>query len=42
MTKFHPKPHAVNEFMCIDDQPDYEWKWVVLPSRSGIQVFQGN
>lgn len=40
MTKFHPKPHAVNEFMCIDDQPDYEWKWVVLPSRSGIQVFQ--
>lgn len=40
MTKFHPKPHAVNEFMSLDDQPDYAWKWVVLPSRSGIQVFQ--
>ena len=41
MTKFHPKPHA----MCMmdmmgDDQPDLGWKWVVLPSRSGIEVFQ--
>jgi len=41
MTKFHPKPHAVSSFMSLgDDQPDYAWKWVVLPSRSGIQVFR--
>lgn len=41
MTKFHPKPHAVSEFMSLDDEePDLAWKWVVLPSRSGIQVFQ--
>ena len=42
MTKFHPKPHAVSEYMSLDDQPDYAWKWVVLPSRSGIQVFQAS
>lgn len=42
MTKFHPKPHAVSEYMTLDDQPDYAWKWVVLPSRSGIQVFQAS
>ena len=40
MTKFHP--HAVSAFMSLDEQPDYGWKWVVLPSRSGIQVFQAS
>lgn len=42
-TKFHPKPHVVREFMSLDDgEQDLGWKWVVLPSRSGIQVFQAS
>ena len=41
MTKFHPKPHVVSEFMSLDDEEsDLALKWVVLPSRSGIEVFQ--
>lgn len=41
MTKFHPKPHTVSAFMSLDDeQSDLALKWVVLPSRSGIEVFQ--
>ena len=39
MTKFHPKPHAMC-MMSLDDGPDLACKWVVLPSRSGIQVFR--
>lgn len=41
MTKFHPKPHAVSEFMSLgDDQSDLALKWVVLPTRGGIEVTQ--
>jgi len=42
MTKFHPKPHVVSEYMTMgDDQPDYAWKWVVLTNRpSHMEVYQ--
>lgn len=41
MTKFHPKPHVVSAFMSLGDEgSDLALKWVVLPSRSGIEVFQ--
>ena len=41
VTKFHPKPSSeCIEYGMDGEEPDYAWKWVVLPSRSGIQVFQ--
>ena len=41
MTKFHPKPHVVSGFMSLDDEEsDLALKWVVLPTRGGIEVFQ--
>ena len=41
MTKFHPKPSSECVVYGMDDEEsDLALKWVVLPSRSGIEVFQ--